>query len=383
MKLVLHAFTAAALGHFAAALAIGGVALPEGLDEEKLLRAAKAAAPPALHVRFVTLKTAATTENAGDAQGTLTINLMEDLYADVSAELLGPETEGVPRPTVLRKTHRHREILELPVHFTLAKLSDSWTVAGLTTQPSLQALGAPLRDFPGGAAVLGSTQGDAAIRAYQAALKKAAPAKSASASPRLTPEERAAKDREAAKEREQARRAAAEKKAQEAEQAAEEKREAARAEAQRDLEALQAACALLRRYAGTITDRTGAHEVDLVFTRFEREGDFVSAELLDRNSAMRRKFLSGSIRANKLLATHYELVLVGVTDGATGSALGRSSQKKAAGTQTTLILTSDREGNLVGKHHAQAVVSDQSSTSFRPTPLSNHETFPVRFRPVP
>lgn len=381
MKRLPHSAFISALLSFPALLAVAGPSLPEGFNEEKLRQVVKAVAPPSFDVRFIAIKASAMRGDTGEARGTLTANLTEDLYEDAGADLLGSEVGGVARPTVLRKIHRNREILELPIRFSFAKVSGEWTIHEWATQPSFQALGAPLGDFPSGAVIAGTTQGDAAVRAYQTAAKKASAARNAPASVSTSSEERAAKSREEAKEREEARRAATEKKAQDAKQAAEEKSEAARAEAQRDLETLQTACTPPRRYTGTITDRDGAHEVDLVFNRIERAGDLVCAELLDRNSSMRRKPLSGAIRANKLLATHYEVVLVGVSDGSTRSALTRSSQTKASGIQTTLILTPDREGNLVGNYSFRTFVAGQTTSTFRPTPLTNQETFSIRFRP--
>ncbi|MCC7519718.1 MAG: hypothetical protein IT578_11105 [Verrucomicrobiae bacterium] len=364
---------------FAAPFSRADVSLPEGFEEATLLQAVKAAAPQTLDIRYLTLKESFRNERRSELRGTLTLNVREDLYREADDELLGPGAEGVSRPVALLKLHRNLEILELPIRVALEKSETRWNIAELRPEPSFEVLGSPLSAFPATALVFGTSRGDAGIRTYQAAVKKAfAEGKAPAAPVKPSAEELSNKAKEAKAQKEQEMKEAKEKKEQETQKAKDRKAQEEKEARLAGIRALAAACTPFRPYEGMIQDLDGMHEIVLTFNRIESDGDLVTAELRAKDAAFQRRDYSGHFRQNLNVPSKVELLLIGKPSTASkGPLRGTTSLIQV---QSYFVLTLDDDGNLVGAYGAKNLTSTSSASVLNPTPLNSKYGYPIRFR---
>lgn len=352
-------------------------------DPESLLQAVRTATPSFMSVSYLTKKILSGSGDQWEFEGSLNGTVLEDLYTDISTEALGTPPPGAaesgtpPKPVILRKIHAKREIVEMPVKLQVTKSAGRWTVSRLESEPPLAALGMPSSKYPPNALVFGTSQADAAVRTYNAAVKKLASAEKVAPTPsKPTSEELDKKAKDAADKKAQEAKDAAEKKAQEAKEAADKKAEEAKQARKQSLAKLLQACTSGALYEGTLRERGEMHEVVLDFGRVERNGDFVTADLRAKHASFQRRELSGQIRANPKIPQNFELILMG-TDAPTSKTSSKASQ--AVRYQTSFVLTLDEEANLVGNFESKASYTSQISSITLPSPLSSNAVYQIRF----
>ncbi|MFZ4693988.1 MAG: hypothetical protein ACOYMV_02580 [Verrucomicrobiia bacterium] len=314
-----------------------------------------------MNVSYLTKKTLSGSGDQWEFVGSLNGTLLEDLYMDISTEALGSPSPGAaesgtpPKPVILRKIHAKREIIEMPVKFQAEKSNGRWAVSRLESEPPLTALGTPASRYTVNALLQGTSQANAAIHAYQSAISKPKPSvKKEVKAPESPVIEKPAKvvEKPTAS-------------------------EAPKPDKEQSLAKLLTACTSGALYEGTLRERDGLHAVILNFGRVERDGDFVTADLREKNSAFKRRDLSGQVRQNPKIPQNFELILMG-TDSSMPKTLSNKSAQ-AVQYRTSFILTLDEEGNLVGNYDSKTLTAGQTSSITLPSPLSSNAVYQIRF----
>ena len=330
-------------------------------DPESLLQAVRAVTPSFVNVSYLTKKTLSESGDQWEFVGSLNGTFLEDLFTDISAEVLGvpssevTESKTLPRPVILRKIHAKREIVEMPVKFQAAKSNGRWTVSRLESEPPLAALGAPASKYTVNALLQGTSQANAAVRAYQSAISQPKPSvKKDVKAPELPVIEKPAKivEKPTAS-------------------------EVPKPDKKQSLAKLLVACTSGTLYEGTLRERDGLHAVILDFGQVERDGDFVTANLREKNSSFKRRDLSGQIRQNPKIPQNFELILMG-TDSSMPKTLS-SKSAQAVQYRTSFVLTLDEEDNLVGNYDSKTLTAGQTSSVTLPSPLNSNAVYQIRF----
>lgn len=151
----------------------------KGPSEGQVTEFVKRKLPSHFSFQCLQVKSSDMTEKKAVFRCLITISPIQPLFLEATTEAI-PELaekkdlpEGVTAPTILKKAHGAREVLDVPVEATFHWMKERWEALTFEDNQRLASFGKPQSEFKLNAVVFGTTEARTAIVQFRRELAKA------------------------------------------------------------------------------------------------------------------------------------------------------------------------------------------------------------------